>query len=131
MAGNSLFTFKTTREQGKRDGTLGSGTVGLACRRHGNLCPACGRLHPVRRQSSFRAVGLTERTTRNSIWNDILEREAIDNQPVQVELADGRNVLGVLLYYSDSSEEGQYTLPTLPGLIPKGRQFRFRALAFC
>ena len=50
----------------------------------------------------FRAVGLTERTTRNSIWNDILEREAIDNQPVQVELADGRNILGVLLYYSDA-----------------------------
>jgi hypothetical protein len=55
-------------------------------------------------------VGLTERTTRNSIWNDILEREAIDNQPVQVELADGRNVLGVLLYYSDSSEEGSVYL---------------------
>ena len=55
-------------------------------------------------------MGLTERTTRNSIWNDILEREAIDNQPVQVELADGRNVLGVLLYYSDSSEEGSVYL---------------------
>jgi hypothetical protein len=53
----------------------------------------------------FRAVGLTERTTRNSIWNDILEHEAIDSQPVQVELADGRNILGVLLYYSDNSED--------------------------
>jgi hypothetical protein len=58
----------------------------------------------------FRAVGLTERTTRNSIWNDILEREAIDNQPVQVELADGRNILGVLLYYSDASEDGSLYL---------------------
>ena len=58
----------------------------------------------------FRAVGLTERTTRNSIWNDILEREAIDNQPVQVELADGRSVLGILLYYSDTSEEGSVYL---------------------
>jgi hypothetical protein len=58
----------------------------------------------------FRAVGLTERTTRNSIWNDILEREAIDNQPIQVELADGRNILGVLLYYSDVSEDGSLYL---------------------
>jgi len=58
----------------------------------------------------FRAAGLTERTTRNSIWNDILEHEAIDNQPVQVELEDGRNVLGVLLYYSDSSEDGSVYL---------------------
>lgn len=58
----------------------------------------------------LRAVGLTERTTRNSIWNDILEREAIDNQPVQVELADGRNILGVLLYYSDASEDGSLYL---------------------
>jgi hypothetical protein len=58
----------------------------------------------------FRAVGLTERTTRNSIWNDILELEAIDNQPVQVELADDRNILGVLLYYSDVSEDGSLYL---------------------
>jgi len=58
----------------------------------------------------FRFLQLTERTTRNSIWNDIFEREAIDNQPVQVELADGRNVLGVLLYYSDASEDGSVYL---------------------
>jgi hypothetical protein len=58
----------------------------------------------------FRFAGLTERTTRNSIWNDILEREAIDNQPVQVELSDGRNVIGVLLYYSDASEDGSLYL---------------------
>jgi hypothetical protein len=58
----------------------------------------------------FRAIGLTERTTHNSIWNDIFEREAIDNQPVQVELADGRSVLGILLYYSDTSDEGSVYL---------------------
>jgi hypothetical protein len=58
----------------------------------------------------FRTVGLTERTTRNSIWNDILEHEAIDNQPIQVELGDGRNVIGILLYYSDVSEEGSLYL---------------------
>jgi Family of unknown function (DUF6338) len=58
----------------------------------------------------FRFLRLTERTTCNSIWNDIFEREAIDNQPVQVELADGRSVLGILLYYSDTSDEGSVYL---------------------
>jgi hypothetical protein len=58
----------------------------------------------------FRRLRLTERTTRNSIWNDIFEREAINNQPVQVELADGRSILGILLYYSDTSDEGSVYL---------------------
>ena len=53
----------------------------------------------------FQWVGLTERTTRNSIWNDVLESEAIEGQPLQVELADGRSVIGVLLYYSDVAED--------------------------
>jgi small nuclear ribonucleoprotein (snRNP)-like protein len=69
----------------------------------------------------FRAVGLTERTTRNSIWNDILEHEAIDNQPVQVELADGRNLLGVLLYYSDVSEDGSLYLTQASWVDSEGR----------
>lgn len=69
----------------------------------------------------FRAVGLTERTTRNSIWNDILEREAIDNQPVQVELGDGRNVLGVLLYDSDSSEDGSVYLTQASWVDAEGK----------
>lgn len=58
----------------------------------------------------FRFLRLTERTTGNSIWNDILEHEAIDDQPVQVELADGRSVLGILLYYSDTSDEASIYL---------------------
>lgn len=53
----------------------------------------------------FRWLHLTERTTRNSIWNDILESEAGEDQVVQVELNGGRSVLGVLLYYSDAAEE--------------------------
>jgi hypothetical protein len=53
---------------------------------------------------------LTERTTRNSIWNDVFESEAIDGQPLQVELADGRSVLGSLLYYSDMSEDASIYL---------------------
>jgi hypothetical protein len=53
----------------------------------------------------FRFIGLTERTTQNSIWNDIFERVAIVGQPIQVELSDGSNVLGVLRYYSDAAED--------------------------
>ncbi|MGA2437482.1 MAG: DUF6338 family protein [Acidobacteriaceae bacterium] len=53
----------------------------------------------------FRKVKLTERTTRRSIWNDILQKEAKPIQVVQVELADGRSILGLLTYYSDSSDD--------------------------
>ncbi|HEX4284970.1 MAG TPA: DUF6338 family protein [Terracidiphilus sp.] len=53
----------------------------------------------------LRLISLTERTTNNSIWNDIFEHEATPDQIVQVELGDKRSVLGVLLYYSDAAED--------------------------
>ena len=53
----------------------------------------------------FRKLRITERTTRRSIWNDIFEKEAKAVQAVQVELADGRSILGVLTYYSDSADD--------------------------
>ena len=55
-------------------------------------------------------VRLTERTTRNSIWNDVFESEAIEGQPLQIELADGRSVLGSLVYYSDVAEDASLYL---------------------
>lgn len=58
----------------------------------------------------FQWLRLSERTTRNSIWNDVFESEAIDGQPLQVELADGRNVLGKLHYYSDAAEDASIYL---------------------
>ncbi len=58
----------------------------------------------------FQRLRLTERTTRNSIWNDVLESEAIRGQPLQVELADGRSVLGLLHYYSDAAEDASIYL---------------------
>jgi hypothetical protein len=58
----------------------------------------------------FHWIKLSERTTRNSIWNDVFESEAIDGQPLQVELADGRSVLGSLLYYSDVAEDASIYL---------------------
>ncbi len=53
----------------------------------------------------FRKLKLTERTTRRSIWNDIFQTEAKTIQVVQVELTDGRSILGLLTYYSDTSED--------------------------
>jgi hypothetical protein len=53
----------------------------------------------------FQKLRITERTARRSIWNDIFQREAQRNQVVQVELGDGRSILGVLSYYSDAAEE--------------------------
>ncbi len=53
----------------------------------------------------FRKLKLTERTTRRSIWNDIFQEEAKTIQVVQVELTDGRSILGLLTYYSDTSED--------------------------
>jgi hypothetical protein len=53
----------------------------------------------------FRKLKLTERTTRRSIWNDIFQKEAKAVQVVQVELADGRSILGLLTYYSDSADD--------------------------
>ena len=53
----------------------------------------------------FRKLKLTERTARRSIWNDIFQREAKRNQIVQVQLADGRSILGLLSYYSDVAED--------------------------
>lgn len=58
----------------------------------------------------FQWMRLTERTTRNSIWNDVFESEAIAGQPLQVELADGRSVLGHLHYYSDAEEDASIYL---------------------
>ncbi len=58
----------------------------------------------------FQRIRLTERTTRNSIWNDVFESEAIKGQPLQVELADGRSVLGSLHYYSDAAEDASIYL---------------------
>jgi hypothetical protein len=53
----------------------------------------------------FRRLHLTERTTRNSIWTDIFESEAGQEQVVQVELTGNLSVFGVLLYYSDDPDE--------------------------
>lgn len=50
----------------------------------------------------FRWAGLTDRTSRASTWNDVLQ----DIQgAAQVELDDGRSVMGWVSYYSDDPDD--------------------------
>lgn len=58
----------------------------------------------------FRWIKLTERTSRNSIWNDTFQdvQQTVDPDAgsiVQVQLEDGRSLIGVVSYYSDTAEE--------------------------
>jgi small nuclear ribonucleoprotein (snRNP)-like protein len=58
----------------------------------------------------LRKINLTERTSRNSIWNDTFQdvHQTVDpalGSIVQVELKDGRSVMGVVRYYSDTADE--------------------------
>jgi hypothetical protein len=50
----------------------------------------------------LRRLRITQRTARSSVWSDVFHQLG---GYVQVELADGRNVLGWLRYYSDTPEE--------------------------
>lgn len=50
----------------------------------------------------LRKLRFTQRTARNSVWSDVFHDAS---GYVQVELVDGRNVLGWLRYYSDTPEE--------------------------
>ena len=58
----------------------------------------------------FRWIKLTERTSRNSIWNDTFQdvQQQVDPEAgsiVQVELGDGRRVIGAVKFYSDTADE--------------------------
>ncbi len=57
----------------------------------------------------LRRIGLTERTSRSSIWNDVFQNDR-RRQIVQVELADGRSIQGVVKYYSDTADESSVFL---------------------
>lgn len=70
----------------------------------------------------FGWLNLTERTTRNSIWNDIFESEAAQDQVLQVELEDGRSVLGVLFYYSDLAEDSALYLKNAAWVSTDGNE---------
>jgi len=56
----------------------------------------------------FRKVRLTDRTARSSVWNDAFLD--IPGCYLQVELSDGRIVVGYLRYYSDDPDEASLFL---------------------
>lgn len=70
----------------------------------------------------FRRLRLTERTTRSSIWTDIFESEAGEEQIVQVELPGNRSILGVLLYYSDDPDENSLFIAKASWVTAEGDQ---------
>lgn len=70
----------------------------------------------------FRKLHITERTTRNSIWTDIFESEAGEEQVVQIELSGGRSVLGVLLYYSDDPGESSLFVAQAAWVTSEGKK---------
>jgi len=51
---------------------------------------------------AMRWAKLTNRTSRASTWNDVLQD--VDGV-AQIELADGRSVMGWVLYYSDDADD--------------------------
>jgi len=55
----------------------------------------------------FRRLSLTDRTSRASTWNDVLQDV---NGVAQVELSDGRSVMGWVSYYSDDPEDASIFL---------------------
>jgi hypothetical protein len=68
----------------------------------------------------FRKFKLTDRTARSSIWNDVFQD--IPNSYLQVELSDGRIVVGYLHYYSDDAEESSIFLEDAAWLTETGEQ---------
>ena len=55
----------------------------------------------------FRRLSLTECTSRASTWNDVLQD--VDGV-AQVELSDGRSVIGWVRYYSDDPDDASLFL---------------------
>lgn len=55
----------------------------------------------------FRSLGVSRRTWRGSIWSDVFHNYG---GVVQVELDDGRSVMGWLKYFSDRPEDGSLFL---------------------
>jgi hypothetical protein len=66
----------------------------------------------------FRRLGLTNRTSRPSIWLDVFS-EVKDY--VQVEFQDGRRLIGWPRYFSDSPEEPSLFLENAAWIGPDGK----------
>lgn len=55
----------------------------------------------------LRLIRVTERTSRESVWNDVMLNQS---GAVQVGLGDGRIAIGLLTRYSDTGDEGSLFL---------------------
>lgn len=74
----------------------------------------------------FRWIRLTERTSRNSIWNDTFQdiQQLVDPEAgsiVEVELGDGRRVMGIVSYYSDTAKECSLFLQNAQWIADDGK----------
>ncbi len=67
----------------------------------------------------FRWIRVTDRTSKNTIWNDVFGQIG---GWVQVGLTDAVIVKGWLAYYSDNPERHRCFLNKQPGLIPTARK---------
>ena len=73
----------------------------------GGVALACALLVSVSTTNDLhgkllRNLRITQQTARSSVWSDVFHQLG---GYVQVELVDGRNILGWLRYYSDTPEE--------------------------
>jgi hypothetical protein len=70
----------------------------------------------------LRKLNITQRTARNSIWNDAFQD--IPSSYILVQLSDGRSVIGFLRYYSDEAEDASLFLEDAAWIIDaEGTQY--------
>ena len=77
-------------------------------------------LHHDWLHKALRRLGLTEKTSRVSVWNDVLQD--IRKSYILVEIKDGRRILGYMTYYSDDAEQSSLFLEDAAWLTEEGKQ---------
>ena len=78
--------------------------------------------------SLFRHLGVTERTARSTIWNDVFQEIG---GPVQVGLSGDIRVIGWLRYYSDEAEESSIFLEQAAWIDKDGTENLLRVPESC
>ncbi len=68
----------------------------------------------------LRKCKITEKTSRISVWNDVLQDVA--RVYLLVEIKDGRRLLGYLTYYSDDVDQSSLFLEDAAWLTEEGQQ---------
>jgi hypothetical protein len=68
----------------------------------------------------LRKLNITQRTARNSIWNDAFQD--IPSSFVLVQLSDDRSIIGYLRYYSDEPDDASLFLEDAAWILDDGTQ---------